>query len=309
VSSLKEPVVSLEQELLVPPPPAVPGALAEQTGYLLRVAFVHSERWIDAVLPSGLPPRSHEILQALADLGPRSQRELASLLHINPPMMVGLIDAIDQAGLVIRQRNPADRRSYSLEPSEAGSAALADLNSALDRAEAGLTQRLDRDERGRLTTYLRTVVRDESWQPELPDGLARRPSYLLGSAHVYVRQLVNERLKAAGLTTTLYGPLVTLAALGVTSQQAIADRLGFSAAAIQQPVDRLEEAKLVVRNRSPVDRRAYALELTPQGRKRLGQAQQAIADVNQTYLDHILGARQHGELRRLLRKLIGSDSG
>jgi DNA-binding MarR family transcriptional regulator len=306
MSVLPEPTVRPELEVSVPAPPPVRGALADQTGYLLRVAAVHAQRWIDAAVPDRFPPRTHEILQTLVDLGPRSQRELAGLLHINPPVMVGLLDGIDRARLVTRRRNPADRRSYALEPTSAGRAALLELSSALDRAEAGLTAPLKAREGDRLRKYLRTVLAVEDWQPTLPDGLARRITYLLASAHHYVRQLVNERLEPLGLTTAVYGPLATLAALGTTSQQAIADRLGISAAAIQQTVDRLEAAGLVMRRRHPTDRRAYALELTSEGGTLLERAQQAIAEINEDHLDHVLGPAEHRELRHLLRTLLGS---
>jgi DNA-binding MarR family transcriptional regulator len=291
----------------VPPPPPVPAALSGQTGYLLRMAVAHAGRWIAATVPGGFPPRTQEILQALADLGPRSQRELADLLHINPPLMVGLIDAIERAGLLERRRNPADRRSYALEPTHDGLNALAELNTAIDRAEAGLTAPLSAAEVRRLGALLRTIIATDGWQPKLPEGLARRTGYLLESAHGHVRHLVDARLQAVDLTTTLYGPLATLAALGATSQQAIADRLGFTAAAIQQTVDRLEAARLVNRRRNPADRRAYALELTPAGRTLLRRAQRAVDQVNHQHLDHTLGGTEHNaELRETLRKLLHS---
>lgn len=45
---------------------------------------------------------------------PYSQRELSNLMGMNENVMVTLIDCIEQKGLVLRQRNPENRREYKL---------------------------------------------------------------------------------------------------------------------------------------------------------------------------------------------------
>src|SRR5437868_2874607 len=95
-----------------PAPRRIAPALAGQTGYLLRLAFVRAGELATAILPPGTSPRFYGVLQTITELGPRSQRELSKLLHVNRTMMVALIDAMEEASLVERRRNPADRRSY-----------------------------------------------------------------------------------------------------------------------------------------------------------------------------------------------------
>ncbi|MGB8877411.1 MAG: MarR family transcriptional regulator, partial [Solirubrobacteraceae bacterium] len=119
-------------------PPARRPATAE-TGFLLRLAHVRATEQIVAALPAGLRPRYHEVLAALAELGPRSQQQLAERLGINRTIMVSLIDSMEQAGLVERNRDPADRRSYAIAPTAEGSRALAEMESAADRADKQLT--------------------------------------------------------------------------------------------------------------------------------------------------------------------------
>ena len=290
-----------------PPSPApIPESLADETGYLLRRAYVHAGRWAAAAMPEGVAIRDYEALQTLADLGPCSQRRLSELLWVNRTIMVKLIDALESDGLVERRRDPADRRSYALELTPAGEHTRAELSTAADAAEAGLTAPLSAQGQTALRKLLGAIVLAADQPLELPAGLASRAGFLLAHAHSRVREATNERLGALGITTALYGVLGTIAR-GPVSQQAIADQLGLTGPAIVQTVDRLEAAGLVERRRDPADRRSYALEPTSRGRATLRDARTAIAQVNDQ-LDQTLGGRQNREeLNELLRTLLRKE--
>jgi DNA-binding MarR family transcriptional regulator len=282
----------------------VPAQLAEETGYLLRRAYVQAGKWAQAVLPPGVPSSHYEVLQALADLGPRSQHELGELLCVNRTIMVKLIDSLERDGLVQRHRNPSDRRSYALKLTPRGRSRLTGLTPAADRAEASFTAPLNRAEHDRLRGLLRRIVLAEPPALELPATLARQAGYLLTRTHFGVRDQVNQRFRELGLTTALYGTLTTIATAGPTSQQVIADQLGLTGPAIVQTVDRLQAAGLVERHRDPADRRSYALQPTDQGRHTLKRARDAVAEINRL-LDHALGGTaQRHQLNQLLRKLL-----
>lgn len=290
-----------------PPDPApVPGPLADETGYLLRRAYVHAGRWATAAMPEGVAIREYEVLQTLADLGPSSQRRLSELLWVNRTIMVKLIDALESAGLVERRRDPADRRSCALELTPAGEQTRAELSTVADEAEAGLTASLSARERTALRKLLSAIALATDQPPELPTGLAPRTGFLLTHAYNRVRELTNACLGALGITTALYGVLAMIA-LRPISQQAIADQLGLTGPAIVQSVDRLEGAGLVERQRDPADRRSYALRPTSHGHAILRHACTAIAEIGDQ-LDQILGGKhQRHELNRLLRKLLDNE--
>ena len=291
-----------------PPAPApLPGSLADETGYLLRRAFVYAGEWAVVALPDGVPFRHYEVLQSLADLGPRSQHQLSELLSVNRTIMVKLIDALEQDGLVERRRDPADRRSYALKLTTAGRAALNELAALVDRAEAGFTQPLTGAERSVLNAALRKIAAGWHQPSELPEGLGRRIVFLISAAHHRVRDCINEPLQALQLTTTLYGVLATIATVGPSSQKAIADQLGLTGPAILQTVDRLQALELVERRRSPTDRRSYALEPTPRGHEILRQVRTVVAQLNQELDDLLGGPEQRHELNRLLRALLHGD--
>ena len=287
-------------------PAPIPASLADETGYLLRRAYVYAGRWAMAAMPDGVAIRDYEILQTLADLGPRSQRRLSELLWVNRTIMVKLIDALESDGLVERRRDLSDRRSYALELTPTGEHSRARLSTLADEAEAGLTASLSARERTALRKLLSAIALAADQSPELPKGLAGRAGFLLTQAHNHVRELTNARLRALGITTALYGVLATIAR-GPISQQAIADQLGLTGPAIVQSVDRLEQAGLVERRRDLADRRSYALRPTRDGRAVLRQAGTAIAQIDDQ-LDRTLGTNQRRhELNRLLRKLLGAE--
>jgi DNA-binding MarR family transcriptional regulator len=72
---------------------------------------------------------------------------------------------------------------------------------------------------------------------------------------------------------------------------------------VVQLVDELERAGLVERHRNPQDRREYALQLTEDGRTRLGRARKAL-DAIQAEVTAQLGEVADHELKALLRKLL-----
>ena len=286
---------------------SVPGPATAETGFLLRLAHVRAIDQIAAALPAGLRPRYHEVLAALAELGLRSQQQLAQQLGINRTIMVSLIDAMEQAGLIERNRDPADRRCYALAPTAKGSRALADMEHAADHANAQLTAPLTDGEQRQLEQLLRTIASADGGFDQRPVALTRRTIHLLSQAHHCVSQNFGQRLKEVGLTPPLYGVLRTLDASGPTSQQAIADNLALSGTVILQTVDRLEADQLVKRRRNPTDRRSYALELTPQGERALRTVAAAL-DALSAELDNTLGdPPQQQQLQRLLLKLLAPD--
>jgi DNA-binding MarR family transcriptional regulator len=254
-------------------------------------------------MPDGVPVRHYEVLQALSDLGPCSQQQLAALLWVNRTIMVKLIDALERDGLVERRLNPSDRRAYALEVAPAGQVVLAALSAAAERADAGLSAPLTQRERRRLLALLRAIAVPED-APTLPKGLARHVGFLLGPAYFRVRAQVTERLRPLGLTAVLYGTFRVIAALGPISQQAVAQELGLTGRAVRDMVDRLEADELVERRPEPRDRRSYALEATARGRATLVQMRAALAEVPAQVATALGGESRRQELNSLLRKLL-----
>jgi DNA-binding MarR family transcriptional regulator len=236
------------------------------------------------------------VLATLDARGPCSQQQLGEMLHVNRTVMVKLIDSLEARGYVERRRNPEDRRSYALYPTEEGRDALAAMGPRLDRAEAGYTARLTQAERERLRSLLRTLV-----DPP-PSAMADRLGFLITQAHHRFRNSADEVLRPLGIEVRHFGALTALAG-GVPSQRELADRLGVSGPVVVEMVDALEAQGMVERRRDPADRRSNALVVTDAGRAALDGATSRLEARVRTLVAPI-GADGDAELRALLRKLL-----
>jgi DNA-binding MarR family transcriptional regulator len=62
----------------------------------------------------GLRPPSMGTLRVIDAYGPISQKEVSERLGVHAPDMVGIVDALEGHGLLLRQRSTEDRRRYDL---------------------------------------------------------------------------------------------------------------------------------------------------------------------------------------------------
>lgn len=121
--------------------------LADRPGYMLvRAAMKVRQRFADALSGLDLLPNHHAILSTLHELGPCHQKELAARVVVDPADIVAYLDGLQKAGLVVRERDPADRRRQIVTVTPAGVRTLADADRALDAVEAAVFGSLtDRD--------------------------------------------------------------------------------------------------------------------------------------------------------------------
>jgi DNA-binding MarR family transcriptional regulator len=139
--------------------------------------------------------------------------------------------------------------------------------------------------------------------PNLPPVLENRVGYLIARAHHICHALADEVMRPLGLSIKHYGCLAVIADEGPLSQQTLGARMGVDRTTIVAVVDDLETKGLVARRRNPVDRRAYALEVTAGGRRSLASAQERLHGRENRMLAGVSEA-QRDQLRDLLRALI-----
>lgn len=83
-------------------------------------------RQAEAVLaPLGLKPREYNVMTCIACGDDVSQQDLARMLGIYAPGLVGLLDILQGKALVERRRSTIDRRRHILSLTDAGRALLA----------------------------------------------------------------------------------------------------------------------------------------------------------------------------------------
>ncbi len=271
------------------------------TGFLLRRAYVVSREHAQACIGEDTTVREVPALTLIRDDGAISQRRLGELLNLNRTTTGKLVDALEAKGLIVRDRDAQDRRSYALRLTDTGRQVLSELHRSLDKGEAHLTQPLTTEEHERLSTALRELLAGDA--TVTIQGLGTRCGYLIARAHRMMFHRATDALAPLGLTPRDFGLLSALASAQPCSQQRLAAILGVSAPAVLAFVDELEAAGLVSRSRNKADRRAYDLRLTEQGSAVLGKAR-AVALELQAGIARTLGPGPDQDLRDLLGKVI-----
>jgi MarR family transcriptional regulator for hemolysin len=84
----------------------------------------------------------------------RTQQQLAQALHIEGPTLTRHVDGLEKDGLVVRRRDPNDRRAVSVELTDAGLAKHAELLQAVIAFNRRLTAGLSAEEVDELRALL-----------------------------------------------------------------------------------------------------------------------------------------------------------
>ena len=84
----------------------------------------------------------------------RTQHELARALRIEGPTLTRHLDGLEEDGLVVRRRDPKDRRAVSVELTDAGRAKHAEMLRAVQSFNRRLLSGLDAEELDQLRTLL-----------------------------------------------------------------------------------------------------------------------------------------------------------
>jgi DNA-binding MarR family transcriptional regulator len=139
-----------------------PAALAARVGFLLAQAHMAARARADKALDGvGLTMRGFAALATLISDGPTSQQRLSSRIRMDPATMVDVIDALEEAGYIVRRRNQSDRREYALQPTARGRALYARAEKAIMEADRRSTARLDATETQTLMGLLERIAREE----------------------------------------------------------------------------------------------------------------------------------------------------
>jgi DNA-binding MarR family transcriptional regulator len=176
-----------------------------------------------AEVPGG--PRGYLVLASLGRGEPSTQVALAQHLGVDRTMMTYLLDDLEDAGLVQRRPDPADRRARRVTLTDTGATRLAELMCGLHRAEDTLLESLTSEERtqlrdllGRLATAMAPVNpcpggrgaqeprhSTRSPPPPLTAGSWRRPAGRLAGGEAGSRNPVGRETTELSLCTCSTG--------------------------------------------------------------------------------------------------------
>jgi DNA-binding MarR family transcriptional regulator len=147
-----------------------PGRFGAVAFLLAQVGAGAARQFAKALEPLQFAPSDAGILRLLARSAGISQQDLARQLDMHASRLVGLIDALEQRGLVAREPNPADRRVYSLRLTEAGQEALASIGAAARTHNEAICAGLAETEREQLGVALEKIARTLGLRPGVHPG-------------------------------------------------------------------------------------------------------------------------------------------
>ena len=114
------------------------------------------EQW---AVDAGFRPPCLGALEVVARHQPVSQREISDHLGLDASDVVGVLDILEAAHMVQRQRDPRDRRRHAVVLTERGEAAARHFAVLRERATDRALADLDDDERRQLVELLNRASR------------------------------------------------------------------------------------------------------------------------------------------------------
>jgi len=133
----------------------MPGELLASTTFLLkRLGFTAKDRAMASYEGTGLHPYHYAIMLVLDEGSADTQGSIADALGYDRGQLVGLLDELQEQGLVERQRDPNDRRRHIVRMTSEGTKALRRLRALARRNEDEFLEPLSEEERAQLHMLL-----------------------------------------------------------------------------------------------------------------------------------------------------------
>jgi DNA-binding MarR family transcriptional regulator len=164
-------VASQIPETKLGPPGPLPDELLDSTLYLLgRLGFAIKSRVMEAFEQEKCSMWEYSVLAMLDEKARETQSAIADALQLDRSQLVGVLDDLEQRGLVERRRDPNDRRRHMVSLTPEGKRQLVHLRAIVKRIEEMFLAPLDEASRKALHEALLKVAGayDERFEREPP---------------------------------------------------------------------------------------------------------------------------------------------
>ncbi len=132
--------------------------VCSSTHLLKRLGMEMKEAYREAFEAAGASPFHYSVLAVLEESPPETQATIADSLGYDRSWLVGLLDELEEQGLVERRRDPDDRRRHLVTMLPAGKEKLAELRAISRRVEDEFLAPLEPEQRSTLHTLLRQLA-------------------------------------------------------------------------------------------------------------------------------------------------------
>jgi DNA-binding MarR family transcriptional regulator len=152
--------------------PPEPETAPRSVGFLIsQLGFFSSKAFAEALDPVGIDPREFLLMRFVAAAEGQSQQALAERLAVPASRMVALVDHLEDAGLVDRRADPADRRVRGLHLTRKGRGALERASKIAIDYETRLCAGINREEREQLIDLLQKLQETQTTLRGVHPGL------------------------------------------------------------------------------------------------------------------------------------------
>ena len=140
-------------------PAALPEELCASTAFLLaRVGYAIKLTAMEEFERSGNSMYQFSVLAVLAEGARDTQATIADALGLDRSQLVGVLDSLEERGLIERRRDPNDRRRHTVSLTARGKRELVKMRGMVKRIEDSFLAPLDEESRRMLQEALLRVA-------------------------------------------------------------------------------------------------------------------------------------------------------